>query len=231
MHIRQVTALYFSPTGGVEGIARFAAEELSRHLGAELRLLDFTAPNRRARDYSFSPDELLLAAVPVYAGRVPNKLLPDLKARLLGSGGPAVALCAFGNRSPDEAPRELALLLEPPRLLLQGGRGPSGRRRLGAAPALSEAGGGQTGRPRPPPLAGHGPGGDRPLLHTPPRRRSPRQISQGQAADPLGPVRPLRPVRPGLSHGQHRRGNCPAHIGLYQVPGLCAPLPRPRQAF
>ena len=112
MKIKRVTALYFSPTGGVEGIARFAAEELSRHLGAELRLLDFTAPDRRAHDHSFSPDELLLAAVPVYAGRVPNRLLPDLKARLLGSGVPAVALCAFGNRSPGEAPRELALLLE-----------------------------------------------------------------------------------------------------------------------
>lgn len=112
MDIKRINALYFSPTGGTEGITRLAAQELASHLGAEVRLLDFTSPAGRARDYRFDADELLLAAVPVYAGRVPNKLLPDLRSRLLGGGGPAISLCVFGNRSPDEAPRELVMLLE-----------------------------------------------------------------------------------------------------------------------
>ena len=51
-------------------------------------------------------------ASPVYAGRLPNKLMPDYKARIFGDGTPAVPICVFGNRSPDEALRELILLLE-----------------------------------------------------------------------------------------------------------------------
>lgn len=43
---------------------------------------------------------------------MPNKLLPDLKTRLIGRGTPVVPISVFGNRSPDEALRELTLLLE-----------------------------------------------------------------------------------------------------------------------
>lgn len=49
----------------------------------------------------------------MYAGRLPNKLLEDYRARILGGGKtPVVLICVFGNRSPGEAVRELVLLLE-----------------------------------------------------------------------------------------------------------------------
>lgn len=112
MELKQITVLYFSPTGGTQRIGRFVADELARRLGLEARLIDFTKPEARRKDYRFRADELVLAAIPVYAGRVPNKLLPELESRLSGSETPVIPICVFGNRSPGGAVRELARLLE-----------------------------------------------------------------------------------------------------------------------
>lgn len=112
MDIKQINVLYFSPAGGTEGVAHVVAEEIGRRLSLKPRFINITKPGNRQRDYQFGADELVVASIPVYAGRVPNKLLPDLKARLIGNGTPAVPICVFGNRSPGEALRELTLLLE-----------------------------------------------------------------------------------------------------------------------
>lgn len=112
MDVKHIKVLYFSPTGGTKNIALYVAKGIARRLGLEPQVIDFTKPKNRQRDYQFGADELLVAAVPVYAGRVPNKLLPDLSSRLMGNGTPAVLICAFGNRSPGEALRELTLLME-----------------------------------------------------------------------------------------------------------------------
>ena len=47
MNIRRICALYFSPTGGTEKIARFVTEELARHLGGEPAYVDFTRPENQ----------------------------------------------------------------------------------------------------------------------------------------------------------------------------------------
>lgn len=112
MNIRRICVLYFSPTGGTEKIARFVAGELSARLGSEQVFFDFTKPEGRREELRFAADDLLVMASPVYAGRLPNKLMPEYKAKIFGDGAPAVPLCVFGNRSPDEALRELVLLLE-----------------------------------------------------------------------------------------------------------------------
>ena len=113
MKIKQICVVSFSPTGGTERAARVTAGELARRLAAETRLIDFTRPENRQREYRFAPDELVLVCTPVYAGRIPNKLLPELRARILGAGQtPALAVCVFGGRSVDEALRELVLLLD-----------------------------------------------------------------------------------------------------------------------
>lgn len=112
MRLKRVCVLYFSPTGGAEKIARLLAGELAGRLGLEQEFFDFTRPAGRRAEYRFGPEDLLVMASPVYAGRLPNKLAPEYKARIFGEGAPAVAVCVFGNRSPDEAPRELVLLLE-----------------------------------------------------------------------------------------------------------------------
>lgn len=112
MKIRHIRVLYFSPTGGTEKIARAVAGELAQALGLEPEYISFTKPEEREGEYRFGPEDLLVMASPVYAGRLPNKLMPEYKARIFGSRTPAIPICVFGNRSPDEALRELVLLLE-----------------------------------------------------------------------------------------------------------------------
>lgn len=112
MLLKRVCVLYFSPTGGTEKIARAVAGELAAKLGLEQEFFDFTRPEGRQAEYRFGADDLLVMASPVYAGRLPNKLMPEYKAKIFGEDTPAVPLCVFGNRSPDEALRELVLLLE-----------------------------------------------------------------------------------------------------------------------
>ncbi len=112
MKLQRITALYFSPTGGTRRAARFVAEDLARRLSLETRFIDLTGPEARKEDRRFCAQELVLAAVPVYAGRIPNKLLPDLERGLAGGGAPAIPICVFGNRSPGGAVWELGRLLE-----------------------------------------------------------------------------------------------------------------------
>lgn len=112
MNIKRICVLYFSPTGGTEKIARLAAGSLAEKLGLEPEFIDFTKPENRQAEYRFQADDLLVMASPVYAGRLPNKLMPEYKAKIFGDGTPAIPICVFGNRSPDEALRELVLLLE-----------------------------------------------------------------------------------------------------------------------
>ena len=112
MEIKRIHVLYFSPTGGTEKIARFVAGELAQKLGLELECIPFTKPEEREKEFHFGPRDLLVMASPVYAGRLPNKLMPEYKAKIFGDRTPAVPICVFGNRSCDEALRELVLLLE-----------------------------------------------------------------------------------------------------------------------
>lgn len=112
MQIKRLCVLYFSPTGGTEKIARRIAGELAERLNLEPEFFDFTKPDSRQAEYRFGPEDLLVMASPVYAGRLPNKLMPEYKAKITGSGTPAIPICVFGNRNYDEALRELVLLLE-----------------------------------------------------------------------------------------------------------------------
>ncbi len=112
MKITGIKGLYFSGTGTTERIVRTLAEELGGHLGAPVRFHDFTVPQAREAQQSFGAAELAVVGVPVYAGRVPNVLLPYLKEKLRGNGAPAIPVVLFGNRNFDDGLIELRDLLE-----------------------------------------------------------------------------------------------------------------------
>ena len=112
MNIERVCALWFRFPGGTEQIAHFVAWTIARQLGIPIKAMDFTTPEHRNEAYCFGAENLLVMVSPVYVGRLPNKLMPQYKAQILGNNTPAVPVCVFGFRSCDEALRELVLLLE-----------------------------------------------------------------------------------------------------------------------
>lgn len=110
MEIRQVWAVYFSPTGTTKKVVSAMAEALGAELGCTVQHRDFTVVQNRQEPMSFAPDDLVVFGVPVYAGRVPNILLPYLNT-LQGNDAVAIPVVVFGNRSYDEALKELRNLL------------------------------------------------------------------------------------------------------------------------
>ena len=95
MQPKRVQCLFFSPCGSVKAYAIAVSEAAAQAAGLPLQLMDLTLPAARQQPLSFAPDTLTVAAFPVYAGRLPNRLLPDLNRLLSGGCGPAVALAVL----------------------------------------------------------------------------------------------------------------------------------------
>ena len=108
--MRRVCACYFSPCGNVERTVRAAAEGAAGVLGLPVETIDFTLPEARTGDIAFDAGDLVILGTPVYAGRVPNKLMPYIRDRIHGNGALCGAVVCFGNRAFDDALAELFLL-------------------------------------------------------------------------------------------------------------------------
>ena len=112
MKPERLTAVYFSPTGTTAKVAGTIAEELAAHLELEAEQRSFTRPREREQEFSFTENDLVIVASPTYAGKLPNKILPDFQGKLHGNGALAVAVVTFGNRSYDNSLAELCAVLE-----------------------------------------------------------------------------------------------------------------------
>lgn len=112
MKIKRIWAASFSPTGGTKHIVSLLAEEMGKCLVLPVHRISFTLPDERKKNYTFTEEDLLILGTPVYAGRIPNKILPDVDRSFEGKRTPAVAVSVFGNRNYDDGLMELSLLLE-----------------------------------------------------------------------------------------------------------------------
>ena len=109
----RVCLVYFSPTGGTKLVAYTAAKAMADELKLPLEEFDITLPGAREKEYNFSADELVVIASPTYAGRIPNKILPEFERLIKGAGEtPAVIISVYGGRSNDEGLRELVFVAE-----------------------------------------------------------------------------------------------------------------------
>ena len=108
--MKRVCAAYFSPCGNVEAAAMTIGQAAAEVLGLPLESVDFTLPAARTGDINFGPEDLVILGTPVYAGRVPNKLMPYIRDHVRGNGALCVPLVCFGNRSFDDALAELFML-------------------------------------------------------------------------------------------------------------------------
>lgn len=103
---RKVTAAYFSPTGGTEKAVKIFTELLTQNP----HYLDLTRRKNRRQEYSFSKQELLVAAAPVYGGQLP-RMEDTLFTNLKGDNTPCVILAAYGNRHYDNTLAQMKKLL------------------------------------------------------------------------------------------------------------------------
>ena len=111
MEIQRVCAVYFSPSGTTRKTVMTAAEELAKLLGVPLQEVPFTLPGSRERDYYFAETDLVVMGSPTYAGKLPNKILPDFRSRLHGKNTPVLALVTYGGRGYENSLAELVSVL------------------------------------------------------------------------------------------------------------------------
>jgi ferredoxin/menaquinone-dependent protoporphyrinogen IX oxidase len=103
MRIQSLKLAYFSPTGTTASIV----EALARGLRyGDTEDVDITMADARGRSLHASDDDLLVLAVPVYAGRVPVLLGRWLEGLRLDRT-PVVCVAVYGNRDYDDALLEL----------------------------------------------------------------------------------------------------------------------------
>ena len=112
MECKQVWGVYWSATGNTRRVVERLAAGLADGLGQSCRMVDLTPQNARAQPRRFRAGDLVVVGLPTYAGKLPNKILPDFQGKLHGCGALAVAVVTFGNRSYDNALAELCAVLE-----------------------------------------------------------------------------------------------------------------------
>ena len=112
MKITTVWSVYFSATGTTEKVVTGIATAAAKLLGAQYRSRPFNRPESREQPLAFSKEDFVVLGIPVYAGRVPNLLLPFIKEKVSGNDTPATAVTLFGNRSYDDALIELRDIMQ-----------------------------------------------------------------------------------------------------------------------
>ncbi|MFR0873787.1 MAG: flavodoxin family protein [Bilophila wadsworthia] len=101
MEIKRVHIAYFSPTGTTKRTLRAVAEGFGC---SELSETDWGDPKSRAAILKTGPDELVIAGMPVYYGRIPSLFHEGLP---LHGEGTFVPVAVYGNRHYDDAVLEL----------------------------------------------------------------------------------------------------------------------------
>lgn len=102
----KVKALYFSATG----TTKKATEVVAGGMSSDYTLQNIGDHDFRPEDATFGSEDVLLAAVPSFGGRVPA-FAAELYSKLAGNGAKAVLLCTYGNREFDDTLVELQDIL------------------------------------------------------------------------------------------------------------------------
>ncbi|MBE6865509.1 MAG: 4Fe-4S dicluster domain-containing protein [Ruminococcaceae bacterium] len=104
MEFNKVNLVYFSATD----VSKKYARAMGKALEKEVVEYDFTVPENRdpAKAPAFGKDELVILALPIYGGRIPDICLEYVEA-LKGDETPCVVVGTYGNRHYDDAVVEM----------------------------------------------------------------------------------------------------------------------------
>ncbi|HMM70554.1 MAG TPA: ferredoxin [Gudongella oleilytica] len=103
----------FSPTGNTDRAsgAIMSGIRAVDGKGIDFIWVDITLPSGRRRALTFTKEDIVILGMPVYAGRLPNLLLPYLNT-IEGNGAKCICVVTYGNRHYDDALIELSNLVE-----------------------------------------------------------------------------------------------------------------------
>lgn len=107
MEIKSMKLTYFSPTGTTKTIIQHVASGINQ---GTLEEIDITKLDARNQQLEIFENELLVVAVPVYMGRVPD-ILNDWLTKIKAYNAPTVCIVVYGNRAYDDALLELKNIL------------------------------------------------------------------------------------------------------------------------
>lgn len=107
MNIRKVWGVFFSPTGKTERIVENVAREVAASFSVPWEMINLTSPESRKIKREFQFNEFVILGTPVYAGRIPNVIIKELRSNLVGNRTLAAAIVVYGNRNFDDALIEL----------------------------------------------------------------------------------------------------------------------------
>jgi flavodoxin len=102
MQVKQVSLIYFSPTGNV----RKTLTKIAAGIGYPTREYDLTPFEARWKKYTFSAEDLVLVGMPVYGGRIPGNAIEFFRG-IEARNTPAVFIISYGNRDYEDALLEL----------------------------------------------------------------------------------------------------------------------------
>ena len=130
--IKRICLCYFSPCGNVKKIVQGFANAIAKEMQCDIVEMDFTLPAQRdalvkENGLSFSSDDLVVLGTPVYAGRIPNKIMPFIQENIKGDNSLCVCMASYGNRNFDDAIAEQVFLMQD-----------NGMKIVGAAAVVSE---------------------------------------------------------------------------------------------
>ncbi len=103
MDIQSVYCIYFSPTGTTRTIVEGICQGLSLE---QVDMVDITESENRGAPAGPFENQLVILAVPVYYGRVPETVIPYL-TKLKADRTPVVPVVVYGNREYEDALLEL----------------------------------------------------------------------------------------------------------------------------
>lgn len=102
---RKLYTVTFSPTGSSKSVTRAIAQGLGSEITEDL---DITLPSERQKhDLLPEKDDLVIFAMPTYAGRLPELACEWLQEMKVAPGTPAICVVLYGNREFDDSLIEL----------------------------------------------------------------------------------------------------------------------------
>ncbi len=124
MEFKKVNLVYFSATD----VSKKYAKAMGAALEKEVVEYDFTTPEKRvaANAPAFGKDDMVILALPIYGGRVPDICLEYVQA-LKGDETPCIVVGTYGNRHYDDAVVEMEDIMNAQGFVVVGGAAVVGR--------------------------------------------------------------------------------------------------------